>query len=135
VVGAQAQVSAYDSEIAQLRQELARLPIDGTRLAALRRERDTARTALQELAQRREYMLAEQAQAATTGTIEIIDEARVATASTSRGLLLNVGAALGFLMLAVTIAYLLDSADRRIRGVDGIAELYGKPVIATLKTH
>jgi uncharacterized protein involved in exopolysaccharide biosynthesis len=133
VQGSQAQVAAYDREIARVRAELARVPTDGARLAALRRERDTAREAYQTLAERRELLLAEQAQAATTGTVEIIDRARVASVSKKRGVLLNVGAALGFILLAVTIAFLLDSADQRMRSIDSIAELYGKPVVGTLK--
>lgn len=131
--GGEAQVSAYDREIDQVRQELARLPEVGSRLAAMRRERDTARAAYDMLAQRRELLLAEQAQAATTGTIEVIDEARVAVVSSRRGVLLNVGAALGFLLLAITVAFLLDSADRRMRSMDSISEVYGKPIIATVK--
>ncbi len=57
-------------------------------MAALRRQRDTARLAYETLAERREIWLAEQAQAATNGTIEILDEARIATVSKKRGLLL-----------------------------------------------
>lgn len=133
VASGQAEVSAIDREIAQVRDEIARLPSQGARLAALRRERDTARQAYETLAQRREILLAEQAQAATTGTIEIIDEARIASVSKKRALLLGIAAGLGFLLLAVTVAYLLDSADRRMLGIDSIAELYGKPIIGTIR--
>ncbi len=132
-IGVQAQLSAYDREIDQLHSELRQLPSAGVQLAALRRDRDTARVAYLTLAQHRELMLAEQAQAATTGTVEIIDEAHSAAASGKRGPLLIFGSAFGFLVLAFTVAFLLDSSERRMSGVDAIADVYGKPVVATLR--
>jgi capsular polysaccharide biosynthesis protein len=120
--GAAAQAAAIGGEIAQVRAQIAAVPSTGVRIAALRRERDVALNAYQTLAQRREVTLADQAESNSLG----------ATVG-KHAALLAIGAVFGFAILAVTIAFLLESVDRRLRTEESIADLYGKPVVVTLR--
>jgi uncharacterized protein involved in exopolysaccharide biosynthesis len=132
--GDSAQVAALEAEIADVRGQIATIPSKGVRIAALRRQRDIALNAYQTLAQKRELTLAEQAQSLSLGTINVVDRAeRSYTVVGKHAALLAVGAVLGFMILAVTAAFLLESIDRRLRTEETIADLYGKPVITTLR--
>jgi uncharacterized protein involved in exopolysaccharide biosynthesis len=134
--GNAARVSSLQSEIDQVRAEIAAEPSKGVHISELRREHDIALTAYQALAQRRETVLAEQAQAASLGTIDVVDRAeRSYPVVGKHGTLLAVGAVLGFIILAITVAFLLESLDTRLRTIESIADLYGKPVVATLRTR
>jgi uncharacterized protein involved in exopolysaccharide biosynthesis len=134
--GDAARVAALQGEIEAVRAQIASEPTKGVHITEVRREHDIALAAYQALAQRRENVLAEQAQAASLGTIDVVDRAeRSYPVVGKHGALLAVGAVLGFLILAVTVAFLLESLDRRLRTVESIADLYGKPVIATLRTR
>jgi uncharacterized protein involved in exopolysaccharide biosynthesis len=134
--GVAAQLGALDGEIAEVKQQIALVPSKGVHVEALRRQRDAAAQAFGALEQRRELVLAEQAQAASLGTITIVDRAEKAYPNVGKhGALLAIGAVFGFVILAVTIAFLLESTDRRLRTVDAIAQLYGKPVIATMSAR
>jgi capsular polysaccharide biosynthesis protein len=134
--GDAARVAALQAEIEAVRAQIASEPTKGVHITEVRREHDIALAAYQALAQRRENVLAEQAQAASLGTIDVVDRAeRSYPVVGKHGALLAAGAVLGFLILAVTVAFLLESLDRRLRTVESIADLYGKPVIATLRTR
>jgi uncharacterized protein involved in exopolysaccharide biosynthesis len=134
--GDSARVAELEDEIGQVRQQIAAAPTKGVHISELRREHDIALAAYQALAQRREQVLAEQAQSVSLGTIKVVDRAeRSYPVVGKHGALLAAGAVLGFIILAITIAFLLESLDTRLRTVDSISELYGKPVITTLRTR
>ncbi len=134
--GDAARVGALENEIAAVRAQIAAAPTKGVHLTEVRRQHDIALSAYQQLASRRESVLAEQAQAASLGTIDVVDRAERAYPVVGKhGPLLAAGAVLGFIILAITVAFLLESVDRRLRTVESITDLYGKPVIVTLRTR
>jgi|SRR5579872_546508 len=127
-----AQLTAIDQEIAQEQDHLAQIPGVGVKIAQLRRDRDAADAAYQAMAMRLTTTLADQAEAAALGSVVVIDPARRAESVVAKhAAVLIAGAVLGFLVLGITLAFLLEITDTRLRTPRNVEDLYGRPVIAT----
>lgn len=128
-----AQVSAIDAQLGQAQAHLAQIPGLGVKIAQLRRDRDASAAAYSAMAMRLTTTLADQAEAAALGSVAVIDPARTAVSVVAKHFaLLVTGAVLGFLVLGITLAFLLEITDARLRTVRSVEDLYGRPVIATI---
>jgi uncharacterized protein involved in exopolysaccharide biosynthesis len=103
------------------------------KLATLRREREAAAAAYAALSQRLASTLADRAQAASIGTVVIVDPAVEATPT-----LLSQPAALALIIgticvwLAITLALAADAYDTRLHDRGAVERLYGRPVLTTI---
>ncbi|MGH7706612.1 MAG: GumC family protein [Vulcanimicrobiaceae bacterium] len=134
VNGDRARVAALDSEIAQTKARLHDLPRGGVTVDSLRLERDADQAAYQALAARLSSALADQAEAASLGSIVVVDRAARAESTLSKqAWLFAPVVALFALGLALGFAYFLECADPRIRSSLQVEQLYGRPIIADLR--
>jgi capsular polysaccharide biosynthesis protein len=73
--------------------------------------------------------VADRDQADTVGSVVVVDRATFAAPSLlGRPGVLAAAFTIAFLWLAVTLAFMLDGADKRLRNKTTIEDLYGKPV-------
>ena len=128
-----AQVAAISAELDEARAHLEGSRGETIQLGALRRERDAATTAYAALSQRLASTLADRAQAASIGTVVIVDPAVEATPT-----LLSQPAALALIIgticiwLAITLALAADAYDTRLHDRGAVERLYGRPVLTTI---
>jgi uncharacterized protein involved in exopolysaccharide biosynthesis len=131
-----ARVSALNAQIASTQQHLAAVPTSGVEVAALQRDRDAAQAEYQNLSTKLTDTLASEAEAASVGSVAVIDRATVAQPAIAKhASALIIGAVLGFFVLGVTLAFLLELMDDRIRTIAGVETLYGRPVLATVSNE
>jgi uncharacterized protein involved in exopolysaccharide biosynthesis len=131
VAGDQARVSAIDNAIAETQQRLHDLPNIGVNADSLRVQRDGASAAYQQLAVRLQNTLADQAEAASLGSLVVIDHA---TSATARLPALALATILACLIVGVAIgsAYAAEALDPRIRTAVDIERIYGAPHIGSV---
>ncbi|HEX8805814.1 MAG TPA: hypothetical protein VF741_02650 [Candidatus Aquilonibacter sp.] len=129
-VGAdRAKVAALDEELAANNQKLSS-PVE-----LLTLERDDVLREYQSVAARRATSLADRADALSLGSIEVVDRAIPSEAKTGIGRTrLILTAVLIITLIAFGSAFLFDQLDPRLRHITQIEGLYGKPLIATLRT-
>ena len=128
-----ARAAALSEQIAAAQAHLEALPSTGVRVSALRRDRDAADAEYLSLSTKLTDTLALEAEAASVGSVEVIDRASVAQPAIGKhASMLIIGAILGFLVLGVSLAFLLELTDDRIRTAAGVEALYGRPVLATV---
>ncbi len=124
-----AKVTALDEELAANNQKLSS-PVE-----LLSLERDEVLHEYQSVAARRAASLADRADALSLGSIEVVDRAIPLEAQTGIGRnRLMLTAALMIALIAFGSAFLADQLDPRLRHITQIEGLYGKPLIATLRT-
>lgn len=131
VAGDSARLKAIETEIATTRSRLSDLPRDGVAANQLRLQRDSAATAFGQLELRLQTTLADQAQAASLGSLIVLDHATEATPKISRTLLSVMIAAL-VLAMAIGAAYAAEALDPRIRSTEDAETLYGTPHIGSV---
>jgi capsular polysaccharide biosynthesis protein len=124
-----AQLATVRGELAQLDGRLSASGGAGTQVAALHRERVVDEAAFGELSARLAKAIADRSQAASIGSVVVVDRAVAAhPALLGRPGVLAAAFTIVFLWLAITIAFVLDNADKRLRDATTIEDLYGKPV-------
>jgi uncharacterized protein involved in exopolysaccharide biosynthesis len=124
-----AKVAALDEEMAANNQKLSS-PVE-----LLSLERDDVLREYQSVAARRATSLADRADALSLGSLEVVDRAIPLEAQTGIGRTrLTLTAAFIIVLIAFGSAFLADQLDPRLRHITQIEGLYGKPLIATLRT-
>jgi uncharacterized protein involved in exopolysaccharide biosynthesis len=126
-----AKVTALDEELAAENNKLsAASPLDQLRL-----ERQEVLHEYQSVAVRRATSLADRADALSLGSVEVVDRAIPSEEQTGMGpIRLTLIAALIISIVAFGSAFLADELDPSLRRITQIEGLYGKPLIATIKT-
>lgn len=131
VAGDSARVRAVETQIATTRARLSDLPRDGVAANQLRLQRDSAAQAYAQLQLRLQSTLADQAQAASLGSLIVLDHATSASPKIPRVALSIMIAALIF-GLAIGSAYAAEALDPRIRTNEDAETLYGSPHIGSV---
>ncbi|GAC1545582.1 MAG: hypothetical protein NVS3B16_15130 [Vulcanimicrobiaceae bacterium] len=126
-----AQLASIDGRIAAVTSHLSNSGGATTRIASLRRDRVAGEAAYADLQLRLAKANADRTQAETINSLVVIDTATSASLATfSQPRVIGLALAVFCLWLAITLAYLLDNADKRLRSANDIEELYGAPVLA-----
>lgn len=133
VVSDQAQLAAVDSQIEAMQLHLDSSHTANTSLASMRRERDAGNQAYAHLSDRLAAAEADRAQAGSINTIVLLDAATSASPTLlSRPPVIATALGVVFLWLAITLAFIADGADSRLRTRTTIEELYGSPVFTSV---
>ena len=129
VAGDEARLRALDTEIADDERHLRDTFGPGASVQVLRAERDAAQQQYLAVTQRLSTAQADQTQAASLGTLVVVDRAVAYTALWKLVFtLFPLIYALFVCALAVAAAYGLETIDRRFRDSREIEEFYGRPV-------
>ena len=131
VAGDSARLAAIETEIRTARARLTDLPRDGVAANQLRLQRDSAAAAFGQLELRLQTTLADQAQAASLGSLIVLNHATEAAPKIPRTLLSIVITAL-ILGLAIAAAFAAEALDPRIRTTEDAEALYGSPHIGSV---
>jgi capsular polysaccharide biosynthesis protein len=134
VAGDRSRLAGVDTLIAETRSQLQNMPEAATRFAFLRLQHDAAVANYLGVSSRRTQAIAERAESQSLGSIVVIDRAVRANATIvgyGRSLLAVVTAfATG--LIAISMAFLVEALDPRLRRAEQIEALYGRPLITTL---
>ena len=126
-----AQLATVDRQIESLSSHLSNSRGENTQINSLRRERAAGEAAFSELQTRLAKATADRSQAETINSLVVIDTATYASLATfSRPEVIGLALLALCTWLAITLAFLLDGADKRLRKAEDIEELYGAPVMA-----
>jgi uncharacterized protein involved in exopolysaccharide biosynthesis len=129
-----AQLAALDGEVRDMTARLQGSQDAATQLAALRRDRDAGTQQYTELSNRLGQAIADRSQAGSINAVVILDKATgAAPTMLSRPTVVGVALAIVFAWLAITLAFVADAADGRLRTRTTIEELYGKPVLTQVR--
>jgi capsular polysaccharide biosynthesis protein len=124
-----AQLGAVRDEIDQLHSILSGSSGDGSEVAQLKRARAASEDVYNDLSQRLARANADRAQASSIAPVVVIDHAKEASpALLGRPPVLGAAMAVIFLWIAITLAFIVDGADDRMRTPESIEKLYGTPV-------
>jgi uncharacterized protein involved in exopolysaccharide biosynthesis len=133
VASDQAVITAYNQRLHEQQQQLLSSTGESTGLAELRREHDAEDAAYALLANRLTSAIADRSEAASLGSIAVIDRADTASRATwSTSKLIAFAGFLCALFIGLGIAYLLEAYSGRLDGPEKIIKLYGAPVYATV---
>lgn len=125
-----AQLAALDSQIDGTTAHLNGSRGESAVIAALRRDRSAGDSAYAALSDRLAKSLADRAQAASINSVVPIDSPSAASrALLSRPTVIVPAFAIAFVWLAITLAFIADGADSRLRDRATIEDLYGSPVL------
>ena len=129
-----ARVAQLERQIAEIRTTLSNAPASSVRVARLRRDRDAADAAYGILAARLAQTMADRADAATTGSVVVINRA----VSAQRAVWTTATALVACLSVIIVWAafglpFLIETLDRRFRVPATIESLYGAPIIAAVR--
>jgi capsular polysaccharide biosynthesis protein len=129
--GDRARVAAVDHEIATQEAHLRDLPGTGSTVTLLRAERDGARASYSGTIARLAQTQADQAAAASLGSVALLDHAADAGPRIPR---IAMDCIVAFLLLAltITVGFVFDILDPSLRSPEAIEKLYGIPVIGNL---
>lgn len=128
-----AKLQRIDGTIAALQKELRDAGSTGPKVAALRRERDSAESAYQLLSNRLMTVLTDRAAAASTGSLTLFDRASFAAPSPyTQPLLITSAIMIVAAWIAITLAFGLEAMDRRFRTPGSIENVYGSPVLGVI---
>ncbi|HTJ27008.1 MAG TPA: Wzz/FepE/Etk N-terminal domain-containing protein [Candidatus Limnocylindria bacterium] len=128
-----AQLASLDQAIAGMTQHLASSRGEGLSIAALRRDREAGDQAYAQLSDRLAVAIADRSQAGAINSIVLLDEATGAAPTLlSRPPVLAAALGIVFLWLAITLAFVADGSDKRLRTRTTIEELYGSPVLTSV---
>lgn len=131
LAGDNARLQAIDGELATTQRRLADLPRYGVAANQLRLQRDSAMNSYGQLNNRLQSTLADQAQAASLGSLIVLDHATSAAPKMPRDVMVFLIAALVFGM-AIGSAYAAEALDPRIRTAGEAEALYGTPHIGSV---
>jgi uncharacterized protein involved in exopolysaccharide biosynthesis len=129
--GDRARLSAIDTQIAREESYLRDLPGTGSAVNLLRAERDGAKTSYAATLARLTETQANQAAAASLGSLVVVDRAIDASPRMQR-LVMDIIVAFILLALAAAVAYGIDVLDPALRSPEAIEKLYGIPIIGNL---
>jgi uncharacterized protein involved in exopolysaccharide biosynthesis len=133
VLNDRAQLAAVQGQIAAMHAHLDSSHAENLSLASLRRDREAGNQAYAHLADRLAVAQADRAQAASINSIVLLDAATSAEpALLSRPPLIAVALGAMFLWLAITLAFVADAADSRLRTRTTIEDLYGTRVFTSV---
>lgn len=129
----QAQFSAVDQQIQADRFALTNAGSAGVSLSALRRQRDAADAGFVQLSARLTTAISDRAQAASIGSISVVEHATSADASplSSPKVIFIEMLALA-LFLGMSVVLLMESNDKRLTSVSRIHTIYQSPVFTTV---
>lgn len=129
--GDRARVAAIDGEISDAQQHLRDLPGTGSTVNVLRAQRDAAKASYAMAIARLTETQANQAAAATIGSVALLDHAVDAAPRIPR---IAMDCIVAFLLIAltITIGFLVDILDPALRSPEAVEKLYGIPVIGNL---
>jgi capsular polysaccharide biosynthesis protein len=129
VASDEARVQAYDGEIAVAQQHFRETFGPGASIAVMHAERDAAQQQYLALVQRLSEAQADATQAASLGTLVVVDRA-LAGESLWRMVFAYFPLVYGLFVcaLALAAAYAAESLDRRLRHPEDLEDLYGRPV-------
>jgi uncharacterized protein involved in exopolysaccharide biosynthesis len=128
-----AQLATLDREIDDMTQHLASSRGEGLSIAALRRDREAGDQAYAQLSNRLALAIADRSQSGAINSIVLLDEATGAAPTLlSRPPVLAAALGIVFLWLAITLAFVADGSDKRLRTRTTIEELYGSPVLTSV---
>lgn len=129
--GDRARVAAIDHDIAVQEGHLHNLPGTGSTVNLLRAQRDGAKASYSATIARLAETEANQAAAASLGSVTLLDHAVDAGPRISR---LAMDCIVAFLLLAltITVGFVFDILDPSLRSPEAIEKLYGIPVIGNL---
>jgi capsular polysaccharide biosynthesis protein len=129
--GDRARVAAIDAEITRQQGYLRDLPGTGSTVNLLRAEREGAKTSYAATLARLTDTRANQAAAASLGSLVVVDRATDASPRIPR-LAMDIIVAFIFLALTTAVAYAVDMLDPALRSPEAIEKLYGIPIIGNL---
>lgn len=125
-----AQLASLDGQIAAMTSHLASSRDEGLSISALRRDREAGNQAYAQLSDRLAVAIADRSQAAAVNSIVLLDDATGASPTLlSRPPVLAAAFGIAFVWLAITLAFIADGSDKRLRTRTTIEELYGSPVL------
>jgi capsular polysaccharide biosynthesis protein len=128
----QAKIDAVQSEMDALQKQLGRKGIAATAVQ-LHRDHDNAEASYAIIASRLANAIADRAQAASTGSVVVLDRAQFASRSmVGSGTIAGLAIAFLSVWLALTLAVTLDNTDERFRDRVTIETVYGAPVIGSV---
>ena len=126
----QARLRTIDGELTTLHNQIGAGSI-ALNVARIRRDRDNAQAAYSTLATRLAMVIADRAEAASVGSVVVIDRAQAAQ-KTSMSSVMSIGILVLTLWLAITLAVMLENATRRFRDEMAVESVYGVPVIGKI---
>ena len=128
-----AQLAALDGQIADMTAHLDASRGENVSLQAMRRDREAGNQAYAQLSDRLATAIADRSQAASINSIVLLDDAVGASPTLlSRPEVIFAGLAVAFSWLAISLAFLVDQSDGRLRSRTTIEELYGSPVLTNV---
>jgi len=131
--GDRAQVSRLDEQIAGLTSHLSASSTTSATLQQLHREREAGNQVYARLSDRLAQAVADRSQAGSVNSIVIVDDAVAASPTLLSRTPVILGATLAaFAWLAITLAFLLDRSDGRLRTRTTIEDLYGTRVLTNV---
>jgi uncharacterized protein involved in exopolysaccharide biosynthesis len=131
--GDRAQVSRLDGQIADLTSHLNASSGTSATLQQLHRERDAGNQVYAQVSDRLAQAVADRSQAGSVNSIVIVDDAVAAAPTLLSRTPVILGATLAaFAWLAITLAFLLDRSDGRLRTRTTIEDLYGTRVLTNV---
>jgi len=134
VAGDRAKLAAIDTQLATEQEHLRDLPGTGSTVNLLRAERDAAKASYTTTIGRLTDTQANQAAAASLGSVVLLDHALGAGPRIPR-LAMDFIVAFLLLALTITVGFLVDILDPGLRSREAIEKLYGIPVIDNLGTR
>jgi uncharacterized protein involved in exopolysaccharide biosynthesis len=129
--GDQAKVKAIDAEIAAEEAHLRDLPGTGATVNLLRAEREGAKASYASTLARLIDTKANQAAAASLGSLVVIDRAVDSSPRIPR-LAMDLIVAFILFALTISVAYVVDVLDPSLRSPEAIEKLYGIPIIGNI---
>jgi capsular polysaccharide biosynthesis protein len=133
VANDRAQLDTVRAQIDRFQAHLSGSAGEGSTIAQLRRARAADEDVFTDLSQRLARATADRAQAAAVGSVVVIDRATSASLATlGRPLVLGAAFLVIFAWLAITLAFVVDGSDGRLRTPEAIERLYGKPVFMSV---
>jgi len=133
VAGDRARVANLDELIAQETTQLHDIPNTGASFIELRAARDAVQGEIMQLSGRHANALANRAEAASLGSVVVVDRAVKADTQLAGGRTrLAAVAGIALVVVAFGLAFLIESVDPRLRRAQQIERLYGYPVISNL---
>jgi uncharacterized protein involved in exopolysaccharide biosynthesis len=131
--GDRAQLQSLNDQIGAMTAQLATSKNANVSLDTLVRDRDAGNQAYAQIADRLALAIADRSQAASVNSIVILDEAASASPTMlSRPAVIFAALLVAFSWLAISLAYLVDQSDGRLRTRTTIEELYGSPVLTNV---
>jgi len=128
-----AQLAAIQAQLSEARAHLSGSGGAAVQINSLRRDRDAANAAFVVLSQRLATTIADRSQAASIGTVVVVDPAVEAMPTLlSQPSVLAVAIGFSFAWLAISIALAADAFDNRLHDSGAVERLYGRPVLTTI---